>query len=84
MSTASLVFDAALLVAWAIVNWAADRYIIEPMRLHGVDLTVLLILRWAFGIATVATVVSFTIEDVIAVVAGTVQRTQARFRRDRP
>jgi hypothetical protein len=68
---ACILIDCIYISAWAIGVWATDKYIVDPLVLKGVDKLALGIFQWVSGIATLLTLIVYTVRDVWFIAART-------------
>ncbi|WP_414755911.1 hypothetical protein [Anabaena sp. CCY 9910] len=64
---ACIVIDCFFIAIWVLAVWVTDKYVITPLALKGVDKLALDIFQWVSGIATLLTLLAYTVKDLYVV-----------------
>lgn len=59
-----ILIDCFYISVWVVVVWATDKYVVTPLALKGVDKLALDIFQWVSGIATLFTLLVYTVRDL--------------------
>jgi len=65
---AVILVDLVFLAAVAVMNWAAAKYVFEPIALDGVAQFALDVFEWSFTLSTLVVVVGYLAHDTIAAI----------------
>ncbi|NEO98991.1 MAG: hypothetical protein F6K58_09990 [Symploca sp. SIO2E9] len=62
--------DSIFLVAWVALTWVTAKCI-DRLELKDLDLLILRVFQWVFGVSTLITVISFIIKDLLRLIIKT-------------
>ena len=78
----SLICDSIFIAVWVLLNWGLDAQVVERLELKGVDHTILMWLKYLFGISTLIVVIIFIAEDLVTVAAQAYSRVRSKLKGD--
>jgi hypothetical protein len=76
---ASSLIDSGFLALWVIVQWAMNEYVVNRLKLSGIDKWVLLAFQVVFALSTLAPVVMYIYVDIRVMIL----KAQRRIRREK-
>ena len=76
---ASIMIDCIFVCLWVLGASATEKYILHPLALKGVDKLSLDIFQWISGIATLITIIIYTLKDVFILIIRTVDDVKKEY-----
>ena len=65
---ATILIDSVFLVAWLLIQYCVNKYIVSKFQLAGIDLVVMLVFQVIFAVSTVAPVLISLWSDILIMI----------------